>query len=215
MVAAASDKWCTEQIFRKHGIRTPRSWLPTALPADLPERLFVKPRDGSASAHAYRTPSTHLSGTLVRVPNPIIQEELAGQEITVDALISLEGLPIHYVPRLRIKTVGGESVQGMTLPDEDLRGWLVRVMEVAAGLGARGPITIQAFLTDNGPVLTEINPRFGGGFPLTYAAGGSYPEWVVRMVSGERLEPRIGEYRRGLYMTRHYVERFVEAPLCT
>jgi len=78
-------------------------------------------------------------------------------------------------------------------------------------MGARGPITIQAFLTGRGPVLTGINPRFGGGFPLALAAGGDYPAWILALLRGEPVPPRLGQYRRGLFITRPFTEMFLEA----
>ena len=68
-------------------------------------------------------------------------------------------------------------------------------------------------LSELGPVLNEINPRFGGGFPLANAAGARYSEWVVRECRGEAVLPDIGDYQTGLSMTRHYTELFVEDPL--
>jgi carbamoyl-phosphate synthase large subunit len=56
--------------------------------------------------------------------------------------------------------------------------------------------------------LTELNARFSGGFPLTYRAGGKYPEWLLEELNGSTIEPRVGEYEVGLKMTRHYVEIF-------
>ena len=79
-------------------------------------------------------------------------------------------------------------------------------------LGAVGPLTLQAFLTPDGPVLSEINARFGGGFPLGLAAGADYPRWLLAMVAGETLEPRLGAYESGLFMTRYYVEHFTRRP---
>jgi carbamoyl-phosphate synthase large subunit len=72
---------------------------------------------------------------------------------------------------------------------------------------------MQAFLTVNGPVLTEINSRFGGGFPLCQAAGGRYPEWILQMIEGQRLQPRLGDYEADVYMTRYYREHFFTAPV--
>jgi carbamoyl-phosphate synthase large subunit len=83
---------------------------------------------------------------------------------------------------------------------------------VCSTLGAAGPLTIQAFLTPQGPVLLEVNPRFGGGFPLALAAGGTYPAWLLDMVAGVPVEPRLRAYEPGVYMTRHYVERFETRP---
>jgi carbamoyl-phosphate synthase large subunit len=147
------------------------------------------------------------------VPHPIIQEEIVAPEVTIDALLDLSGRPIHYVPRLRIRALAGESIQGVTIADDELRAWILSVLNVVSSLGGRGPVTLQAFLTPEGPVFSEINPRFGGGFPLTLQAGGRYPEWILTMLEGGELATRIGEYQRDLYMTRSYTEIFTEEPL--
>lgn len=213
-VELSGDKWLTQAGFAARGIDVPQSWTPeAAASASLPERLFVKPRDGSASRDTYGATPATLAEVLPRVPNAIIQEELSGPEITIDALIDLGGTPLHYVPRVRIRTLAGESIQGVTIADDDIRSWLEQLLRVAAQLGARGPITLQAFLTDRGPVLIEVNPRFGGGFPLAYEAGGHYPEWLLAMLHGEEVAPRLGAYQRGLYMTRYNVEYFTTEPL--
>jgi carbamoyl-phosphate synthase large subunit len=214
LIQAAGDKWETVRLFGHRDVRVPASWLPEQLPsAGLPDRLFVKPRAGSASQHTYRTRRAQLADALPRVPHPIIQEEIEAPEVTIDALLDFEGRPLHYVPRLRLRTVGGESIQGVTIGDRDLRDWMIRVLEITAAMGAQGPITLQAFLTDEGPILSEVNPRFGGGFPLCLAAGGDYPEWIMQMLEGKRLAPRIGEYRANLYMTRYYREIITDKPL--
>jgi carbamoyl-phosphate synthase large subunit len=211
LIEITSDKWLTTCECAKAGISAPRSWLPGQYQEkDLPDRLFVKPRDGSASQHTYALDRSRLVNVLPLVPNPIIQERLEGQEITIDALLDLDGRPIHYVPRKRIRTLGGESIEGVTIDDSTLRPWLLKVLEFTSMLGGRGPITLQAFLTGDGPVLSEINARFGGGFPLSHAAGGHYPEWVLRSLNGEAIDPCFGNYKIGLYMTRYYIEHFAD-----
>src|SRR5690606_34121931 len=155
-----NDKWLTVTVFGEHGVRVPLSWLPGTIDGTLPEKLFVKPRAGSASQHTYAVDRSEVCNVIPMVPDPIIQERLEGQEITVDALLDLNGTPIHYVPRKRIRTVGGESIQGITIDDGEIRSWMTDVLRIAGELGARGPITIQFFDTPGGPVLSEINPRF-------------------------------------------------------
>ena len=207
------DKWKTGQHFAAAEIAVPRSWLPGDLQnADLPEELFVKPRSGAASIDTHRATASNIAALLDHVSNPIIQEFLNGEEITIDALISFKGVPIHFVPRRRLKTIGGESVQGVTIRDSNLTIWIEKLLSVCAESGARGALTIQAFLTSTGPVLTEINARFGGGFPLAHAAGAEYPKWLIQEMLGQNIEPRMGDYREGLYMTRHSVEVFLEKP---
>lgn len=213
-IELSGDKWLTREAFMVQGIDTPSSWLPSSIDEGrLPPHLFVKPRDGSASRDTYSATPDTLREILPRVPNAIVQEKLLGPEITIDALLDFMGEPLHYVPRKRIRTLAGESIQGVTLAADELRGWLEELLRAAARLGARGPITLQAFLTPRGPVLIEVNPRFGGGFPLAHEAGGHYPEWLLAMVHGERVEPRLGQYQADLYMTRYNVEHFTTEPL--
>jgi len=216
LVRVCADKWETVRWFREHGFSVPKSWLPEDVRSImLPRSLFVKPRDGSASQNAFRIDRDSLADMLRRVPNPIIQEELIGAEVTVDLLLDFRGRLLHYVPRLRVRTVGGESVQGVTVSDPAVSKWTCEVAEGVASLGGIGPITIQGFITSHGPVLTEINPRFGGGIPLTLAAGGLYPQWLISMASGEEVAPCVGHYRTNLYMTRYYSEIITSEPLWT
>ena len=52
--------------------------------------------------------------------------------------------------------------------------------------------------------MTDINPRFGGAFPLPLAAGSRYPELALALARGERPEPRLGDFREGIVMTRFF-----------
>ena len=132
------------------------------------------------------------------VREPIVQEVLTGPEITIDALLDLDGRPIHYVPRRRIRTLGGESIQGVTLEhDTAFETWIEDVLDRCSEMGARGPLTLQAFMGTAGPVLSEINARFGGGFPLALEAGGAYPGWLLDMIDGVAVRPRLARVRNG------------------
>jgi hypothetical protein len=55
-----------------------------------------------------------------------------------------------------------------------------------------------------------VNPRFGGGFPLPTAAGSRYPELALALATGERPEPRLGEFRAGVVMTRYFSQVILE-----
>ncbi|MEN6521631.1 MAG: ATP-grasp domain-containing protein [Armatimonadota bacterium] len=215
VINACGDKWLTFKVLSSQGISVPMSWLPGSIDhASIPDNLVVKPRNGSASQHVHKVHKDMLDTALKFVPDPIIQEELHGPEITIDALLDFDGQPVHYVPRRRLKTIGGESMEGVTIADGELRPWILNILALLGRAGGRGPMTLQAFLTDSGPVLTEVNPRFGGGFPLAYAAGGLYPQWIVQTLTGGVVPPlEIGNYKAGLYMTRYYVEHFTEEPL--
>lgn len=213
-VSVCRDKWTTSLRFSSCGVATPASWLPATLNGhSLPEKLFIKPRDGSASLHAYPATVESMSRVLPMVPNPIIQEQLYGTEITIDALIDLRGVVLHYVPRIRIRTMAGESIQGRTISDDSLREFLGACLGACSQMGGRGVLTLQAFLTAGGPVLTEVNPRFGGGFPLSYEAGAHYPQWILALLENGQVPARLGQYRSDLYMSRYYQEHFFTAEI--
>ena len=211
MINICQDKWQTVCNFSRIGIRVPASWLPYKYD-DAPEEVFIKPRNGSASINTFRTTKKELAQMITRVPNAIIQEYLPFSEVTIDALFDFSGNIIHYVPRRRIRTIGGESIQGVTISDDSNRTFLLELFKQISLLGGRGPVTVQVFLGPEGPILSEINPRFGGGFPLGLAAGGNYPEWLLQMIEGRKVESKIGEYQTGLYMTRYYSEIITETP---
>jgi carbamoyl-phosphate synthase large subunit len=104
-----------------------------------------------------------------------------------------------------LESRGGESIKGQVIADAEL---VELGRTVAETLRFRGPGTIQAFRDpDVGLAITDVNPRFGGAFPAPmYAAlpGRTYPELIVRLAAGERVEPHVGEFRSGRYFTRYY-----------
>ncbi len=212
-IEIVSDKLATESTFGTQGIAVPKSWAPDHQRTALPDLVFVKPRRGSASQGAGVATRRDLTTTLSHTDDPIIQEVLSGPEITIDALLDLDGRPIHYVPRYRLRTLAGESIQGVTLEhDRDVERWIENLLEICGSLGAAGPLCLQAFLTERGPVLSEVNARFGGGFPLGRAAGGLYTTWLLDLIEGIPVPSRLGNYESGLYMTRYYSEYFTRSP---
>jgi len=212
LLNVAADKWETTRHFQNAGFRVPETWnVDGAIPSGIPDPAFVKPRRGSSSDGARAVARAHLASALASVDEPMIQEVVDAPEITVDALFDFDGRLLHFVPRLRMRTLAGESIQGRTLPPERANPWLEDVLREVGGLGARGPVTLQAFLTDGEPTLSEINPRFGGGFPLAHRAGAPYPEWIVAMHRGDSVAPRIGAYEAHLVMTRTLTEIYVRS----
>jgi hypothetical protein len=70
---------------------------------------------------------------------------------------------------------------------------------------------VQCFREPDGELqVTDVNPRFGGGFPLPTAAGSRYPELALALAAGEQLEPRLGDFRAGVLMTRFFSELILE-----
>jgi carbamoyl-phosphate synthase large subunit len=123
--------------------------------------------------------------------------------VSVDALGDWDGRCINAIPRTMLESRGGEAVKGQIPDDPDLVEVTRATMDA---LRVRGPGMIQLFRDPElGIGIHDINLRFGGGFagPM-YAAlpGRSFPELIVRMASGEHVEPHVGEYRKGIYFAR-------------
>ena len=135
----------------------------------------------------------------------MVQRLMGGPEFSIDILCDLDGRCLNAIPRTMIESRGGESIKGTVIADEEL-------VELGRALGealpVRGPCTIQVFRDPEiGIGITDVNTRFGGAFPAPmYAAlpGRTYPELIVRMARGERVEPHLGEFRSGLTFTRWY-----------
>ena len=101
-----------------------------------------------------------------------------------------------------IESKGGESIKGMTIKDPELIEFGRLVAET---LPIWGPANVQCFRVADGRLeVTDVNPRFGGGFPLPLAAGSRYPELALALARGERPEPRLGDFREGVMMTRFF-----------
>lgn len=209
VVRITGDKWDSFQFFSKQGIPIPETVLADSPDWNgLPEFLVRKPRKGSASKGVIFGSKEDIRDCFVPDKSQIIQERVDGSEITVDALLDLKGNLLHYVPRKRIRTLGGESIQGETLDWRLYDDFIASICEVLGSIGAIGPLTLQFFESSRGLVLGEVNPRFGGGFPLGLAAGGNYPEWLLQMVEGKKLQACIGGYQVGLCMSRYNTETF-------
>ena len=164
----------------------------------------MKARRGFGSRHIYRAEDrAQLGFFLGYTPvDSIVQACLAGEEFSVDVFCDLDGRCLNAIPRTMIESKGGESIKGMTIRDERL---IAFACEVAEKLRLVGPANIQCFRESDGShLVTDINPRFGGGFPLPLAAGGRYPELALALARGERPEPRLGDFREGIVMTRFF-----------
>ncbi len=179
------DKFLAHQFFERHGIASPRTWLPDALPHDARFPLLVKVREGFGSRHIYRAAdASELAFFVQHTPvDSMIQEMCLGEEFSIDVFCDLEGRCLNAIPRTMIQSKGGESIKGMSIQDPEL---IAHGARVAEEIGIVGPANIQCFREADGSLpITDVNPRFGGGFPLPLAAGSRYPELALALARGE------------------------------
>ncbi len=209
-IERCSDKYLAHCFFAEQGIGSPPTWLPTELPAEPPFPVLVKARRGFGSRHIYRAENAAELDFFLRytTADSMVQRACRGVEFSIDVLCDLDGRCLAAIPRTMIESKGGESIKGATIRDEELIEF-GRV--VSEALRIIGPANVQCFREPDGELqVTDVNPRFGGGFPLPTAAGSRYPELALRLANGETPEPRLGDFREGVVMTRFFSQVILE-----
>jgi carbamoyl-phosphate synthase large subunit len=202
---ATYDKYESHLLLLELGLPSP----PTVLPGEPVESfpVMVKPRQGSGARSIHRADDADAVAFFTHyIEEPVmVQRFMDGPEFSIDTLSDLEGRCLNAIPRTMIESRGGESIKGTVIADQELIELGRRSVEA---LGVRGPCTVQVFRDRSiGLGITDVNTRFGGAFPApVYAAheGNSYPELIVRIARGERIEPHVGEFRAGVTFTRYY-----------
>jgi carbamoyl-phosphate synthase large subunit len=202
---ATFDKYLAHQLLESHGLPSPPTWLPGEPAESYP--AVVKPRQGSGSRSIHPCADKREADFFAGyVKEPVmIQRRMDGPEFSVDLLCDRDGRCLNAIPRTMLESRGGESIKGAATADPEL---IDLGRAVAEALPLRGPATVQMFRDRAlGLRVTDINARFGGAFACPmYAAlpGRSYPELIVRMSQGERIEPHVGEFLAGRTFTRYF-----------
>jgi carbamoyl-phosphate synthase large subunit len=209
-IQRCSDKYLAHEFFAASGIGSPPTWLPGELPGDIRYPVLVKARKGFGSRHIYRAADREQLDFFLdyTTADSMVQAQCLGVEFSVDVFCDLDGRCLNAIPRTMIESKGGESIKGMTIKDPELVEFGRAVSEA---LRIIGPANVQCFREPDGELqVTDVNPRFGGGFPLPTAAGSRYPELALQLANGERPEPRLGEFREGVVMTRFFSHVILE-----
>jgi carbamoyl-phosphate synthase large subunit len=212
-IAIAGDKVKTHRFLVEHGFPTVRQGSPAGVLADMTKwqfPLIAKPADGSASLGVVKVDSLAMLRELAETkPDLIVQEYAMGQEHTVNILMD-GGRCICAVPHCRLETRGGEVSKGITRKNEQVMAMAKAVAEKLPG--ADGPLNLQCFIADNSrPQITEINARFGGGFPLANYAGAKFPRWLIEPLIQRATTASFADWKDKLLMLRYDSAVFVAA----
>jgi carbamoyl-phosphate synthase large subunit len=202
---ATYDKYETHELLLRLGLPSPPTVLPGTEPESYP--VMVKPRRGSGARSIHPAADrAQMEFFVDYVDEPVmVQRMMGGDYFSIDLLCDLEGRCLNAIPRTMIESRGGESIKGTVVHDEEL---IELGRSVGEALPVKGPCTVQVFRDPTyGLGITDVNTRFGGAFPAPmYAArpGRTYPELIVRLARGERVEPHVGDFRSGFTFTRWF-----------
>lgn len=177
------DKRLTGDFFQNIGIKCP-------LPVDDYRKYrqgfpaFIKPKDGSSSINAYKVNNQEELETLAEmVPDYIVQPFIEGTEYTVDAFCDFSGNPILITPRIRMAVRSGEVLKTKICQDKKIIDEIMTIIEAFKPCGA---ITVQLIreAKTGEDYYIEINPRYGGGAPLSMKAGADSSEVMLKLLDG-------------------------------
>ncbi len=187
VVTICRDKINTQKFLEENGFKIPKMYSEEELDSgELEFPLFIKPKSGSSSINTFKVNNIEELATYRSlIKEPIVQDFMEGKEFTVDVFLDFDGNLITVVPRLRIATRSGEISKGKIIKDREIIEDIKRLVEVLKPIGH---ITVQLMKTNKGIEYIEINPRFGGGAPMSIQSGADSCENLYRLLMGENLE---------------------------
>ena len=226
------DKWATARFLESCGIASPRTYLTlrdaeaaldrgeVALP------LVIKPRWGSASigiafveeaddlVPTYHLIRRQLARSILAEASAgdqehavLIQERIAGQEYGLDVVNDLDGRHVATFARCKLAMRAGETDRAVTVESFELD----RVgAAIGQQLGHTGNLDCDVFLAEDRLHVLELNPRFGGGYPFSHAAGADLPAALIAWACGEAPDPRWLRIRPGVRAAK--CDRLAVAP---
>lgn len=204
----ALDKMQMYEWLKNHGYNCARSWMDKeefykAVEAgEETYPVFVKPYRGSASISISKVYDKETVDLLFAHEDDLmIQEFLDGQEIGADVYIDLiSGKVVSIFTKKKIKMRAGETDKAVSFKDPALFALIEKFVLEA---GYRGQIDIDIFEINGQYYISEVNPRFGGGYPHAYEAGVDHMKLILNNLQGVVNEKNIGAYDEGIYMMKY------------
>ena len=170
--------------------------------SDVSYPVFIKPSKGSASIAIAKADNEKTARFLYdQKEGMMIQEFLKGQEIGADVYIDMiSGEVVSIFTKKKIAMRAGETDKAVSFRDERLFELIKKFVNEA---GYRGQIDIDIFDIDGEYYISEVNPRFGGGYPHAYECGCNHMKLIVNNLLGKVNVADIGNYCEGIYMMKY------------
>jgi carbamoyl-phosphate synthase large subunit len=196
------DKWNTFSFLTREGFTCPMTYNSiTSVQAALDDGslsfpLIVKPRNGSASINVFTARNqSELEVFFHYAEGMIIQPKLKGTEFGVDVCTNLAGEVMTVVVKRKVTMRSGETDQAEIVDNPAIEAVARRL---GALLKVPGPLDIDVIEVEGVPYVLEMNPRFGGGYPLAHLAGANFPSIIMAMVRGEPIPDVLNKHQRGV-----------------
>lgn len=202
------DKYRMACFLQAHGYPTARSYISKAeFYADvragrISYPVFVKPRKGSASVNINTVYSQEeLELLLGKYDDLMIQQFMQGKELGADVYIDMiSGEVVSIFAKEKLRMRAGETDKSVSVKDGTLFRLIIDFVKTA---GLRGIVDIDIFRVDRNYFISEVNPRFGGGYPHAHECGVNVVEMILTNVQGRCNTSRVGMYSEGVYMMKY------------
>ncbi len=207
-VELAFDKFKMFTYLNENNFKTAKSYIDKNLfYQDLDEGkinfpVFVKPVKGSASINISKVNSKEEVDLLFSLyDNLIIQEFLDGQEIGADVYIDpISKKVVSIFTKEKIKMRAGETDKARSFKNIKLFNLICELVEK---IGYKYMIDMDIFKINEEYYISEINPRFGGGYPHAYESGVNFPMMIINSMNKIENKKHIGEYNENIYMMKY------------
>lgn len=163
--------------------------------------VFVKPIKGSASISISKVNNKETIDLLFANNDKLlIQEFLDGQEIGADVYIDIISKEVVSIfTKKKIKMRAGETDKSVSFKDEKLFDLIEKFVK---DFGYIGQIDIDIFDVNGKYYISEVNPRFGGGYPHAYESGLNHMSLIINNLDRITNKEFIGEYNEDIYMMK-------------
>ena len=207
-VAISFDKYRMFEKLMELGIPTGRCFMDVqeferaVEKGEIAYPVFVKPAKGSASININKVTCREEVELLCRHnEDMMIQEYMDGTEYGADVYVDmLTGKVTSIFVKEKVKMRAGETDKSVSVKDAKLFGLIKKFVE---SVGFCGIIDIDIFKVDGTYYISEVNPRFGGGYPHAYACGVNVPAQIIRNLEGAANEENIGDYEENICMMKY------------
>lgn len=198
------DKYRMYKWLAEHGYKCARSFMDfdEFKKSGIVYPVFVKPAKGSASISIAKAEDEKTARFLFEQNDGMmVQEYLAGQEIGADVYIDMiSGEVISIFTKKKLVMRAGETDKAVSFKDDKLFSLIEKFVKEA---GYTGQIDIDIFDVDGEYYISEVNPRFGGGYPHAYECGCNHMDLIVNNLEGKTNKKSIGAYDEGVYMMKY------------
>ena len=202
------DKYKMYNFLKENNFKTAKSYTDKELfYNDLEENkitfpVFVKPVKGSASLNINKVNSKEeLDVIWKQADDLMIQEFMNGQEYGADVYIDMISKePVLIFVKKKIKMRAGETDKSESFKDDKL---FELIKDFVKKAGFKGIIDIDIFEVNGEYYISEVNPRFGGGYPHAYESGVNAPKMIINNINGIENKEQIGNYDEGIYMMKY------------